>query len=72
MSAAVEPVARMRCPVCFSREIDVLLLHRAGRYYCVKCSYQGDVNEVRAAYARIREKYKNRTTRIPFEQIESL
>ena len=62
----------MRCPVCFGREIDVLLLHREGSYYCVKCSFQGTVDAVRDAYASQRAKYRNRTVRIPFEDIDQL
>ena len=29
-----------RCPVCFSREIDVLLIREGDeRHYCVKCGF---------------------------------
>ena len=44
-------VTSLRCPVCYVREIDVLLLHDGSEYYCVKCSYRGTPDEVRAALA---------------------
>lgn len=62
----------MRCPVCFSREIDVLLLHNGTEYYCVKCSYRGSEDEIRSAYADLKRKYKNRTVRITLEEIGRL
>jgi len=62
----------MRCPVCFGREIDVLLLHDGNEYYCVKCSYRGSPDAVRAAYRSLKSKYVNRTTRIDLDRIERL
>ena len=37
----------MRCPVCFNREIDVLMSLVDGRYCCLKCSFSGTEAEVR-------------------------
>jgi hypothetical protein len=62
----------MRCPVCFSREIDVLLLHDGDRYYCVKCSYAGDAAAVREQYAGIKAKYRNRRKRLTADDISVL
>jgi hypothetical protein len=67
-----ETIASMRCPVCFGREIDVLLLHDGTRYYCVKCSYRGSEEEVRSAYRTLRQKYENRTTRLTIDDIGRL
>lgn len=72
MAGNQQNIAQMRCPVCFAREIDVLLLHDGTEYYCVKCSYRGSVGDVRAAYQPLRSKYVNRTTRIDFDRIERL
>ncbi|TVQ23812.1 MAG: hypothetical protein EA382_09285 [Spirochaetaceae bacterium] len=65
-------VATLRCPVCFDREIDVLLMHRDERYYCVKCSYRGDADDVRTRHRHSRSKFVNRTRRIDLGGIETL
>lgn len=67
-----ETIASMRCPVCFGREIDVLLLHNGTEYYCVKCSYRGTEGEVRSAYGDLKKKYENRTRRITIDEIAAL
>jgi hypothetical protein len=67
-----QAIDRMRCPVCFGREIDVLLLHDGEQYYCVKCSYRGKKSEVRSAYASHKKKYRNRMTRLSIEDIARL
>jgi ribosomal protein L37AE/L43A len=47
-----------RCPVCFSREMDVLLVSRGGdRWGCVKCAYNGTEAEIRGMYRDIQKKY---------------
>ena len=48
----------MRCPVCFNREIDVLMSYDDGRYSCLKCSYAGTEGEVRQLYKDIQKKFK--------------
>lgn len=49
----------MRCPVCFSREIDVLMIpDGTGRHRCAKCSFSGTEKQVRALYRDIRKKYR--------------
>ena len=65
-------IASLRCPVCYVREIDVLLLHDGSEYYCVKCSYRGTPDEVRGAHQHARAKYKNITRRLTTRDIESL
>lgn len=72
MSDSRTSVASMRCPVCFGREIDVLLLHNGTGYYCVKCSYRGTASEVREAYAALKRKYENRTVRVTYDELERL
>ena len=62
-----------RCPVCFSREIDVLLEHEGGdRHYCVKCGFRGTEAELRGMYADIQKKYHWRGRRITLEEQEKL
>lgn len=49
---------KKRCPVCFSREIDVIMIVTAPEQHrCIKCSFEGSENEVFAMYADIRKKY---------------
>ena len=48
-----------RCPVCFEREIDVVLLRDSDGFYCVKCSYTAsDEAEVRLGHDRLRAKFR--------------
>ena len=50
--------ASMRCPVCFAREIDVLMIPNGeGGHRCMKCSYAGDEEEIRSMYRDIQRKY---------------
>ena len=58
----------LRCPVCFSRENDVVLLREGTVLYCVKCSFSGDEARVRHMYAQQREKYQWRTRRVTVEE----
>lgn len=47
-----------RCPVCFSREIDVLLIPLGeGHHRCAKCSFTGSDAEIQAHYRDIQKKY---------------
>jgi len=48
----------MRCPVCLSRDVDVVLYLDAERYYCIKCSFSGQEDEIRRMYAGIRRKFR--------------
>ncbi|MBK9207451.1 MAG: hypothetical protein IPL71_03735 [Anaerolineales bacterium] len=41
----------LRCPVCFARENDVVLLREGVMFYCVKCGFEGDEARVRELYA---------------------
>ena len=62
----------MRCPVCFSRDIDVLMKLENGTYKCLKCSFQGTEEEVRALYDDIQKKFKNIDKRITIEAYHEL
>lgn len=55
----------MRCPVCFSRDIDVLMEHDDTLHYCVKCGYRGLESEVRGMYMDIRKKFHGMLNRRP-------
>jgi hypothetical protein len=63
----------MRCPVCFSRDIDVLMIpSEPGRHYCPKCSFQGEESEVRGMYRDIQKKFHWMIRRISLEEQRAL
>jgi len=62
----------LRCPVCLGRDVDVVLYHDGQRYYCIKCSYTGQEEEIRAAYAAIRQKFRWIGRRLSVEDIRAL
>ena len=55
-----------RCPRCLMREIDMDMLYDEDRdeYYCLRCPFTGDENEVKRLNQQFREKYRDRLTRI--------
>jgi hypothetical protein len=69
------PKLKLRCPVCFNRENDVLLLERSAlegetlSLYCIKCGFSGDEARVREFYRDARKKYRLLTTRLTLEEL---
>jgi hypothetical protein len=55
-----------RCPRCLMREIDMDMLYdrSADEYYCLRCSFTGNEQEVLRLNAQFREKYLDREKRI--------
>lgn len=49
-----------RCPLCFSKEVDMPLLfdRKLGEYYCIRCCYVGNEDDICSFYERIKLKYK--------------
>jgi predicted RNA-binding Zn-ribbon protein involved in translation (DUF1610 family) len=49
----------MRCPVCFNRDIDVLMKLDTtdNKYKCLKCSFQGSEANVREYYDYLKSKF---------------
>lgn len=47
------------------REIDMDMLYDkdADEYYCLRCSFTGNENEIKRLYQQFREKYRDRMTR---------
>lgn len=71
MSDAQKKQLIYRCPVCFARENDVVLRQKDdGAYYCVKCSFTGNEEEIQDMYRDMKKKYKLMTTRITLEELE--
>ena len=61
-----------RCPVCFSREVDVVLHKHGDTYYCVKCSFWGTKEKIRDMYVDMKKKYAFMTRRITLEDLEQM
>lgn len=55
-----------RCPRCLMREIDMDMLYDRDKdeYYCLRCSFTGNEQEVQCLNAQFREKYRQRSKRI--------
>ncbi len=62
----------LRCPVCFARENDVVLLRNGETLYCVKCSFEGTEKVVRELYADQQKKYRWRARRVTLEEQREL
>lgn len=63
----------MRCPVCFSRDTDVLMIHSGGdSHRCPKCSFQGQESEARGMYRDIQKKFHWMGRRLTVEDQRSL
>jgi hypothetical protein len=57
-----------RCPVCFSRENDVLLLNDGqGHYWCTHCSFTGSAAEIHGAYADLSKRFHGILRRVTLE-----
>jgi hypothetical protein len=55
-----------RCPWCLAREIDMDMLYDRDKdeYYCLRCSFTGNEQEVLRLNAQFRAKYRDRMRRI--------
>ena len=62
----------MRCPVCLARDIDVVLYHDGRKYYCIKCAYTGQEEEIRQTYAALRRKFRWIRRRVTLEEYRAL
>ena len=63
----------MRCPVCFNRDIDVLMKYEEDKTYaCQKCSYTGSEADVREYYKYLQSKFRNINKRITVEDYEKM
>ena len=55
-----------RCPMCFMRDIDMDMFYDKDKkeYYCLRCQYTGDEEDVLAKNEMIRVKYGRMHERI--------
>ena len=67
---------KLRCPVCFNRENDVLLLEQpapdGGNLYCIKCGFTGDEARTREFYRDARKKYRLIGVRLTLNELRRL
>ena len=61
-----------RCPVCFNREIDVLMRYTNSKYFCLKCSFNGTEAQVRDAYKDTKKKFSLIRERVNIETYENI
>lgn len=58
-----------RCPVCFSRENDVLLIYDGDdRYRCTRCSFTGTAGEIHGMYFDLQKKFHGIARRLTLEE----
>jgi transcription elongation factor Elf1 len=62
---------KLRCPVCYAREMDVLLLQNQSNLYCIKCGFTGNEARVREFYNDLRKKYTLIQRRLSLEEIRA-
>ena len=56
MSEHSQATINYRCPICFSREVDVVLHRTANdQYYCTKCSFAGSKTDIREMYRELQK-----------------
>jgi len=68
MSQARKGKLNYRCPICFSREIDIDLFYDQlkDEYYCIRCPYVGFEDEILELNERNKFRYKSGFQRIYF------
>lgn len=73
MSSPFPPSMRLRCPVCFSRENDVVLFQREDETYdCPKCSFNGTAWDVQEMYLALQKKFRWIQKRVTVEDLRKL
>lgn len=68
--AAHQKGIKMRCPVCLSRENDVVLFREGDELYCIKCGFLGDESIIYAMYGDLQKKYRLLRQRITLEELK--
>lgn len=72
MSGTIDHRHTMRCPVCFDRDIDVIMHLNDQEYSCPKCSFTGQESSVRQHYANLKSRFQWINRRITLEDYEKL
>lgn len=66
MAQATKGKLNYRCPSCFMRDLDIDMFydHDKKEYYCLRCCYVGNEEDVIQKNQMARFRYKNIATRI--------
>lgn len=62
-----------RCPSCFMRDIDVDMFYdeQKKEYYCLRCCYSGNEDDVKQKNETARFRYRNIAKRITIDDFDS-
>lgn len=60
-----------RCPSCFMRDLDIDMFFdkEKGEYYCMRCQYRGNEEDVLAKNEMARFRYKSMLKRFSMEEL---
>lgn len=60
MSYSVKGKLNYRCPVCFTRDLDIDMFFDVEHkeFYCIRCSYRGNEEDVLRLNEQLKYKYK--------------
>lgn len=60
-----------RCPSCFMRDLDIDMFFdkEKGEYYCMRCQYRGNEEDVLAKNEMARFRYKSMLKRFTMEEL---
>ncbi len=66
MSQGKKGPLNYRCPCCFNRDIDIDLFYDENKreYYCLRCNYRGNEEDILRRYEEHKSKYKLMHTRL--------
>ena len=66
MAQAGKGKLNYRCPMCFMRDLDIDMFYDKDKkeYYCLRCQYTGDEEDVLLKNEMIRVKYRRMQERI--------
>ena len=66
MAQAGKGKLNYRCPMCFMRDLDIDMFYDKDKseYYCLRCQYTGDEEDILAKNELIRIKYRRMHDRI--------
>lgn len=66
MAQATKGKLNYRCPACFMRDIDIDMFFdgEKGEYYCLRCGFSGNENDVLRLNESARFRYRNMKLRV--------
>ena len=66
MAQACKGRLNYRCPMCFMRDLDIDMFYDKDKkeYYCLRCQYTGDEEDILGKNEIIRMKYRKMYERI--------